>query len=147
MKWVKNCLTDRSLKVIVSAELLSKRSVTRVFPYAIHQWPGSKYKSTPDDICRWHYGWWNSKERESRAAWRNKLHRLAWANKMHCNAIRCFLHTQTKTWTSTAVLALSWTLKSESADVILGSAARWLVVYGTGKVELERLFKGLTATF
>lgn len=50
-------------------------------------------------------------------------------------------------WTSIIILARSWTLKSESADVILGSAARWLVVYGTSKVEPERLFMDLTATF
>ena len=50
-------------------------------------------------------------------------------------------------WTSIIILARSWTLKSESADVILGSAARGLVVDGTSKVEPERLFMGLTATF
>lgn len=66
MKWVKNCLTDRSLKAIVNAELWPKKSVTRVSSYAIHQWSGSKYKTAPDDICRWHYGHWNSKEWDSR---------------------------------------------------------------------------------
>jgi len=43
--------------------------------------------------------------------------------------------------------ALGLTLEFESTDVILGSAARSLVVYDSSKDELERLFMGLTATF
>lgn len=53
----------------------------------------------------------------------------------------------TAAWRNTTVPAQSWTLKSQSADVILGSAARWPAVYSIGKAEPERLFMGLTATF
>lgn len=114
MKWVKNCLTDRSLKTIVDAELWPKKSVTRVSSYAIRQWSESKYKTTPDDICRWHCGHWNSKEWESRKAWRSK-HRLAWANKCVLKHQNASCIPRTKNWTSLALLALRWTLTSESA--------------------------------
>lgn len=74
-----------------------------------------------------------------------------WCNKMQVlpleSSDKILVIWSAAAWTSTIILALSWTLRSESADVILGSAARWLVVNGTSKVEPERLFMWLTATF